>query len=72
MGALAKASAGYSGSEIEQAVVSALHEAYSEKAGLSTERILSVLRNSPPISVTLAEKVQSLRDWAQDRCVPAD
>jgi len=72
MGALAKASAGYSGSEIEQAVVSALHEAYSEKAGLSTERILSVLRNSPPISVTLAERVQSLRDWAQDRCVPAD
>jgi len=72
MGALARASAGYSGSEIEQAVISALHEAYSEKAGLSTERILSVLRNSPPISVTLAERVQSLRDWAQDRCVPAD
>jgi len=72
IGALAKASAGYSGSEIEQAVVSALHEAYSEKAGLSTERILSVLRNSPPISVTLAERIQSLRAWAHDRCVPAD
>ncbi len=72
LGALAKASAGYSGSEIEQAVVSALHEAYSDKEGLSTDRILSAIRNSPPISVTLAESVQSLRDWAQDRCVPAD
>jgi len=70
--ALARASEGYSGSEIEQAVISALHEAYSEKSGLSTERILTVLSNSPPISVTLAEKVQNLRAWAQDRCVPAD
>ncbi|MGD2094161.1 MAG: AAA family ATPase [Phycisphaerales bacterium] len=70
--ALAEASDGYSGSEIEQAVVSALHEVYSEKAGLSTEKILSALRNSPPISVTLAENVQYLRNWAEGRCVSAD
>ena len=72
LGALARASEGYSGSEIEQAVVSALHEAYSEKTGLTTDFILSAIRNSPPISVTLAERVQSLRGWAEDRCVPAD
>ncbi len=72
LGALAKASEGYSGSEIEQAVVSALHGAYADKSGLNTERILSALRASPPLSVTLAEKVQCLRAWAEDRCVPAD
>jgi len=72
LGALAEASEGYSGSEIEQAVVSALHGAYADKADLNTERILSALRASPPLSVTLAEKVQCLRAWAQDRCVPAD
>jgi hypothetical protein len=72
LGALARASVGYSGSEIEQAVVSALHEAYSEKSGLTTDLILSAIRNSPPISVTLAERVQSLRTWAEGRCVPAD
>lgn len=72
LGALARASGGYSGSEIEQAVISALHEAYSDKKGLSTDRILSAIRSSPPISVTLAESVQSLRIWAKDRCVPAD
>jgi AAA+ superfamily predicted ATPase len=72
LGALAEASEGYSGSEIEQAVVSALHGAYADKTGLNTERILSTLRASPPLTVTLAEKVQCLRDWAQDRCVPAD
>ncbi|MHC4488554.1 MAG: AAA family ATPase [Planctomycetota bacterium] len=72
LGALAEASEGYSGSEIEQAVVSALHGAYADKADLNTERILSALRASPPLTVTLAEKVQCLRAWAQDRCVPAD
>jgi len=72
LGALAEASEGYSGSEIEQAVVSGLHEAYSGKSSLSTDRILSALRNSPPISVTLAESVQYLRAWAEGRCVPAD
>jgi hypothetical protein len=72
LGALARASAGYSGSEIEQAVVSALHEAYSGKTGLSMDLILSAIKNSPPISVTMAESVQGLRAWAKDRCVPAD
>jgi len=70
--ALAKASEGYSGSEIEQAVVSALHQAYSDKVGLSTERIISAVEASPPLTVTLAEKVQCLRSWAEGRCVPAD
>jgi SpoVK/Ycf46/Vps4 family AAA+-type ATPase len=70
--ALARASEGYSGSEIEQAVISALHEAYAEKKNLDTNRILSALENSPPLSVTMAESVEDLRNWAEGRCVPAD
>jgi AAA+ superfamily predicted ATPase len=70
--ALAGASEGYSGSEIEQAVVSALHEAYAEKKDISTEKILSSLKGSPPLSVTMAERVQELLDWSKGRCVPAD
>jgi SpoVK/Ycf46/Vps4 family AAA+-type ATPase len=70
--ALATASEGYSGSEIEQAVVSALHEAYSDRTGLTTNRILAALSASPPLTVTLAERVQCLRMWAERRCVPAD
>ncbi|HUV63716.1 MAG TPA: hypothetical protein VMW24_07450, partial [Sedimentisphaerales bacterium] len=69
---LAEASEGYSGAEIEQGIISALHEAYADKSSLSTERILSALETSPPLSVTLAEQVQCLRSWAQGRCVPAD
>lgn len=69
---LASASEGYSGAEIEQGIISALHEAYADRKGLNTERILSALAASPPLSVTLAEQVQCLRTWAQGRCVPAD
>jgi SpoVK/Ycf46/Vps4 family AAA+-type ATPase len=70
--ALAKSSEGYSGSEIEQAIVSALHVAYANKCGMSTDIIISALKDSPPISVTLAESVENLRKWADGRCVPAD
>jgi AAA+ superfamily predicted ATPase len=70
--ALAAASDGFSGAEIEQAVVSGLHEAFAAKAELSTSHILEALRTSPPLSVTMAERVAGLRQWARGRCVPAN
>jgi SpoVK/Ycf46/Vps4 family AAA+-type ATPase len=69
---LAEASDGYSGSEIEQAVISALHRAYAERTQLDTQRIVAALEGSPPLSATMAEKVIALRQWARGRCVPAD
>jgi len=69
---LVRASEGYSGSEIEQGVLSALHEAYAEKKELTTEGIVEALRCSPPLSVTMAERVEELRAWANGRCVPAE
>jgi len=69
---IADAAEGHSGSEIEQAVISALHEAYSDRAELDTERILTAITSSPPLSVTMAESVEALRIWAKGRCVPAD
>jgi AAA+ superfamily predicted ATPase len=69
---LAQVAEGYSGAEIEQAVLSALHEAFSEKSELSTERIIEAIKASPPLSATMAEKVQILKQWAIGRCVNAD
>ena len=69
---LTRVSEGYSGSEIEQAIISALHEAFATNTELTTDQILTALRTSPPLSVTMAEKVQSLLAWAKGRCVPAD
>jgi SpoVK/Ycf46/Vps4 family AAA+-type ATPase len=70
--ALSAASEEYSGSEIEQAVISALHEAYAQKSDIDTERVVAAVKGSPPLSATMAEKVAALRQWAKGRCVPAD
>ena len=69
---LAEESDGYSGAEIEQAVLSALHHAFTDKGKLTTDRIATCLANSPPLSVTMREKIEDLYAWAEGRCVPAD
>ncbi|MCH7573201.1 MAG: hypothetical protein IH891_09835 [Planctomycetes bacterium] len=70
--ALAQEAEGFSGAEIEQAVVGALYTAFGQDRELNTEDLIEELSNTRPLSVTMAEKVQALRDWAADRCVPAD
>ncbi len=72
LNALAVASEGYSGAEIEQAVISGLFDAFSAKKDLSTEILIATLRSSPPLSVTMAEKIDALREWSRGRCVSAD
>ncbi len=72
LNALAKASDGYSGAEIEQAIIAGLHHAYSKKSELTTEMVVEAVKNSPPLSVTMAERIAKLRSWAQNRCVPAE
>jgi SpoVK/Ycf46/Vps4 family AAA+-type ATPase len=69
---LAEKSEGYSGSEIEQAIISALHIAYGKNKQLTTELIAESIKMSPPLSVTMAEHVESLRLWAKGRCVQAE
>jgi SpoVK/Ycf46/Vps4 family AAA+-type ATPase len=69
---LAKASDGYSGAEIEQAIIASLHEAFTAKADVTTDLIERCLRNSPPLSVTMSERIAGLRSWAKGRCVPAE
>ncbi len=74
---LAEESEGFSAAEIEQSIVSALHAAYSDSHAsgdgeLTTEMIVESVRSSPPLSVTAAEKIAALQQWAEGRCVPAD
>ena len=70
--ALAAASDGFSGSEIEQAVVGAMYAAFGEQRALTTDDILAELSQTQPLSVFMAEQTESLRDWAKSRCVRAD
>lgn len=72
LNALAETSDGYSGAEIEQAIIAAMHDAFADKTEVDTQRVVQAIENSPPLSVTMAERIADLRDWAKDRCVPAD
>jgi hypothetical protein len=70
--ALAAASEGFSGAEIEQAIVSALYTAHAQDAPLETAHVLDELHRTRPLSVFMAERVAGLRAWASERTVPAD
>jgi AAA+ superfamily predicted ATPase len=72
LAALAAAADGYSGAEIEQAIIAGLYEAFPDRAELTTARLIDALRRSPPLSVTMADRVAELRAWAEGRCVPAE
>jgi hypothetical protein len=63
---------GFSGAELEQAVVSALYSAHSSAQPCDARMILAELEATRPLSVVLAEKIAELREWAQGRTVPAD
>lgn len=69
--ALASAAEGFSGAEIEQAIVSALYTAFAEGTELKTEHILHELRATRPLSVVRQETIAELRQWAQGRTVMA-
>ena len=70
--ALALASDGFSGAEIEQAVVSGLYASMAAEAPLSTEQVLNAINSTRPLSVVMAERIDYLRDWASERTVSAD
>lgn len=69
---LARLAAGYSGAEIEQVVVAALFSAYSDgKREVTDEDMVQSMRDSVPLSVTMQEGIQKLRDWAATRARPS-
>ncbi len=69
--AMAQTSEGFSGSEIEQAIISAMYEAFTGSREVLSEDILRAIKATVPLSETLQEKIQELRDWAKTRARPA-
>ncbi len=62
---------GYSGAEIDAAVQTALYAAFSAKKQVTSQLLLDALAQTVPLSVTRAEEIGQLRDWARTRAVPA-
>lgn len=69
---LAADSDGFSGAEIEQAIISALYGAFADKCDIDTDRLAREFKETRPLSVLMQEKLTALRSWAHERCVPAD
>ncbi len=69
---LAAAAPGFSGAELEQAIVSALYAAHAKGQPLSTAHIATEFSRTRPLSVVMRERIAGLRQWAQGRTVPCD
>lgn len=69
---LVQATDGFSGAEIEQAIVSSLYSAFTDGGRLTTDLLLSEIASTRPLSSVMAEKVTALREWAQGRTVSAN
>ena len=68
---LVLATEGFSGAEIEQAVIAGLFDAFSERRHITGDDLRLAVERSVPLSVTQAESLAALRAWAGERAVSA-
>jgi SpoVK/Ycf46/Vps4 family AAA+-type ATPase len=64
---LVQASDGFSGAELEQAVISGLYDAFYVGSDLDTATLLASIEETVPLSRTMSEKISALRGWADGR-----
>lgn len=69
---LAKIMKGFSGAEIEQAVVAALYSAHAQNQELANNHIQAEVEQTKPLSVVLDTRISALRQWAEGRTVYCD
>jgi SpoVK/Ycf46/Vps4 family AAA+-type ATPase len=68
--ALAEASEGFSGAEIEQAVIASLYRSLHQKTPLTSAIVAEELRQTVPLSVSRREDIERIRSAARGRFVP--
>ena len=68
---LSKVSDGFSGAEIEQALIAAMYEAFAQDREFTQLDIIAAIKATLPLSRTMSEQVTALRDWARQRARPA-
>ncbi len=67
LNALAEISDGFSGAELEEAVIAALFDAFSAKSSLTMDILKRAIRSTVPLSKTMNEELGRLRNWASGR-----
>src|SRR6185369_11860446 len=61
---LAKATNGWNGAEIEQAVIASVVDAYAESRQLNEDDLYKMISATVPLSVTMEEQIKQIRSWA--------
>ena len=69
---LAKNTEGFSGAEIEQAIVAATYLAREQAKPLDSSHLQTETEQTRPLSQVMSEKINRLRDWAKTRTVSAN
>lgn len=64
---LAEETKEFSGSELEEIVVSALYDAFDDGCDLQQKHLDSVIRTMVPLSKTMGEQIKGIREWAKIR-----
>jgi SpoVK/Ycf46/Vps4 family AAA+-type ATPase len=67
LGKLVDSAQDFSGAEVEQAVISALYDAFDGGTNLTTDGLLTSLKEIVPLAVTMQEGIASMREWAKTR-----
>ena len=68
---LARETEGFSGAEIEQAVIAGLYDAFEAGRDLEEPDLVRNVAQSIPLSQTMREQVTALRNWAHTHARPA-
>lgn len=68
---LAEKSIGFSGSEIEEIIVSSLYDAFDDGKELDQSYIEKTIENMVPLSQTMEDQIKGTREWAKIRAKKA-
>ena len=61
----------WNGAEIESAVEAAMIEAFSRNEEMNQDDLYTIIRNTVPLSRTMAEQIKFIKNWASERAVSA-
>lgn len=64
---VAQVTEGFSGAEIEQAIIEAMFVAFADERDVTLEDVVAAAKGTVPLSKTMEKKIGALRDWANGR-----
>jgi len=68
---LAQITKNWSGSEIEQVIISGMYEAFAAGRKLNEDDLFVIFGSSVPLATTMEEQIKKVRSWAHNRAVRA-